>query len=753
MDFWRAVGILDKRKWLILLSVVVAMGLTFVATRLIGSRWIATVRLAAASTSPLTGSATTEREENDVIAARNQAKIYAVMVKGGGVMEPALRSLRQTQVPADLLKNIEVEAAGPGLFLLSVTDSSPSRAEALANALANSLKDWNKQLSTDAAVRVVKLLEGQLHKANVELRRRRQKFEQYRRQHQIVVNLNEQLTPALTRLQSARLQRDDVSERLAEAKARLAARQAELAKMPASIPLRAAGEMSPLAKQLEAQLAEVRGQLTALRSRYTENHIEVRKAVAAEAALQADLDKEVANVAASNAKQPNPELQPLREAIRDLKRDITGYQAQLNVLGQSVKTAGSLVSKFTGVDGPLGALAQDVAEQTETRANIAARLQSARMALDVAESQDPIKVVDPVGEFNPAQNSTQGRTQKLLLLAAFCALMGTSGVIIALDSIDRRVRTISDAERVLAAPLVTAIPLPLGAVTTATLARTTELHPLSLHSEAYRFLGLHLLNARGPRVQSLMVISAKADQGSTNTVTNLGITLAQAGQRVVIVDANIRTPQVHGVFGMANDFGLTDLLAEPDGAAFEQALKPTSVPNLRVITSGSATENPWELFRSQNLLEVSHRLRDLADYVIYDTPSALAFTDALNLTPAVDAAFLCVRALEQASGAEQRLVQWLEQAGVTVLGSVLSDVPASVLESYQNYQRYYPTTGTPTNGAPAPVLATGPALEAVAPIPASVNAQSWIQMPENGASIGYMDNGFNGNGQNGGPNS
>jgi capsular exopolysaccharide synthesis family protein len=204
-----------------------------------------------------------------------------------------------------------------------------------------------------------------------------------------------------------------------------------------------------------------------------------------------------------------------------------------------------------------------------------------------------------------------------------------------------------------------------------------------------------------------MVLSAKADQGSTSTVTNLGITLAQAGQRVIIVDANIRTPQVHEVFGLSNEFGLTDVLQTPDAASLERALRPTMVPNLRVMTSGPGCENPWELFRSDNLTETSYRLRELADYVIYDTPSALAFTDSLNLARAVDAAYLCVRALETPSGAEQRLVELLEEANVTVLGSVLNDVPASVLDSYQNYLRYYPTRPGPEASEGAIAVAGG----------------------------------------------
>jgi capsular exopolysaccharide synthesis family protein len=186
-----------------------------------------------------------------------------------------------------------------------------------------------------------------------------------------------------------------------------------------------------------------------------------------------------------------------------------------------------------------------------------------------------------------------------------------------------------------------------------------------------------------------MVLSAKAEQGSTTTISNLGITLAQAGKRVVIVDANTRTPELHRVFDLPNTFGFMDLLQKSDQGSLARALQPTPVPNLYAISSGSAPDNPWELFRSDNLDAVSQKLRGFADFVLYDTPSAAIFTDALNLAPVADAAVLCVRALQPLSGGEQRIIDLLGEAQVPVLGCVLNDVPAAVFESYPHYKRYY----------------------------------------------------------------
>ena len=99
----------------------------------------------------------------------------------------------------------------------------------------------------------------------------------------------------------------------------------------------------------------------------------------------------------------------------------------------------------------------------------------------------------------------------------------------------------------------------------------------------------------------------------------------------------------------------------------------------------------WQGIPVEEARELCRRIdRERADYVIFDTPSALAFTDTMSLARIMDGAYLCVRALEQLSGAEQRLVESLERSGVVVLGSILTNVPVSDLDGYQNYQRCYP---------------------------------------------------------------
>lgn len=758
MDFWRAVEILAKRKWLILLSVVVATTLTYGATRLVGSKWVAAVGFFSATDSTILPNAPdplkTSDRGPDMLVADQQAGAYSQLVREAAVLEPALKELNlngnDLQIQ-EVLQNLKFVATSPRSFELQVTDSNPERAGNLANSIATSFQTQYARLFTTNAKIVVRLLKEQLAQADKELRTARLQYESYLNRVGIVSQPDENLRMVMDRLRSARQKRDDAAERAAQSQARMAVAERDLRSLPLTVAREKPLERPQLVIELEQELARAETALTRLEGRYTAEHPEVKQAREYRDNFAKRLQQENSKLPKTLSQEPNPARQPLEQGVRELRQDINGNQASLASLDSDIAKLEAQLSRFQGVPGNIAALSADVAQRSEERQNVASRLRAAEADLVATSGRIPLSITNPVGTMNVPLNSTEGRTKKLILLAALCALVGSAGLIIAFDSVDRRLRNVHDAELALPSRVLAAIPQPLGPVTAAGLSRAAEQFPLSLHAEAYRFLAVNLLGAREQGVRSVMLASAKADQGSTSTLTNLAITLAQAGQRVIVVDGNLRTPQVHQVFGMSNTTGFSTLLRRPDAATMELALQPTSVPNLRVITSGPDNGNPWELFRSENLREVARRLEDLADYVLYDTPSALAFTDALNLAPAVDAALLCVRALEPTSGAEQRLVEMLEQANVTVLGSVLSDVPASVLDSYVNYQRYYPSQQSGTEGAPAlPATSAAPAVNGythgtvangvAANGTAKPDSSAWIDMPSAGAPSGKSEN-------------
>jgi polysaccharide biosynthesis transport protein len=731
MDFWRVTAILNKRKWFIVLSVLVGTALTYGATRLIGSKWLATVQFVSPQGSGLTltsdAAAAEPGSEASMLAAKSQALIYTAIVKSRDVLEPALKdSLEQDRLPPDLLKNIEFVAVAPHLFQLQVTDTSIGRSEKLANALADHFIEVDHKVRTAQAQKTVDLLAAQMRDADNKLTKAHDKYDAYRSEHHIVATLSATLDTVLNRLREARQRHDDADQKLADAKARLAKAEGELAALPLTVPALAAPMQGTQGatdvKGLQEQLAQADRQLAEYHLRYTESMPIVQRAVAARAAIVARL-KAAQDKGPNGAggEQPNPARAPLQLQVQSLTQEIAGYQALNGTLDGNIADINKELDQYKGVDSPLGALAADVASQSESRSNLAARLRASRAQLDVTENMNPLTIMDRVSDFNPPVNTALGRSLRMVGIGALCSLIAMCGLVIGLDSLDRRVRSVKEAEIALPAPIIAAIPQPMGLVTYDSLARATEIHPQSIHSESYRFLGLRLLSPDLRHVRSLMMLSAKAEQGSTTTITNLGITLAQAGKRVIIVDANVRTSELHKVFGVKNEYGYTDLLERPDGASLARALQPTTVANLQIITSGPQPENPWEMFRSSAVSDVAEQLEAVADYVLYDTPSSVIFTDALNLAPVVHAAFLCVRALEQVTGAEERLVKQLEEAHVPVLGCVLTDVPTAVVEGFSNYLHYYgPAANTKA-------LAAG---DVIGEHGSVGDEGSWIQLPQ-----------------------
>ncbi len=696
MNFWRATEILGKRKWLILFSVMVAAVLTAGATRLVGSKWVGTVRLVVPQNSAIVrtpgAAGSTEDASGEGLAGqealKGQIAVYTAVVKSRSVIEPVFAKLGVTELPKDFLRHIEITASGPRLYELSVTDTTPARAKSLANAIAEQFVERYRSLNSEQSEKGLEILKEQMQLANVKLVSLRSRYDKYRGDHQIAGTLNNNLELALTRLKDNRQKADETTQRLAEAQAQLQAMEGQplpKGKVPAPPPVNIA------AVQLGKELKAAEQHLTELRSRYTESWPEVKKAVEKRDDIKGRLEIATSSFTGTAAAAENSLVSP--EAIRllrknDIEQNIAGYAAKLNALNASITAAQAQVDLLKGVDGSMNTLTNDITEQADIRNALAGRLSRAQMQLDVSHAQNPIEIMDSVNDFNPPMNTTQGRTLKLTLIGALCALVLSSAIVLSLDSVDRRLKTVTEAEFILPVKMVAAIPQHMGKVTYELMARATELQPQSLHAEAFRFLGMHVLN-QVPPMRSIMVLSAKAEQGSTTSLVNLGITLAQAGKRVILVDANVRTPELHQAFTLNNTFGFTDLLRSPNRKAIEKALHSTSVANLQVVTSGATPSNAWELFRSPSLLELSDRLHEQADYVLYDTPSALIFTDAYNMAPVVDGAFLCVRAFQLLTGSEERILDLVKAADVTMMGGIMTDVPASVIQGFQNYQHYY----------------------------------------------------------------
>lgn len=212
------------------------------------------------------------------------------------------------------------------------------------------------------------------------------------------------------------------------------------------------------------------------------------------------------------------------------------------------------------------------------------------------------------------------------------------------------------------------------------------LQPSSGIAEAARAIRTNIVFISPDRpVRSLLVTSAGPSEGKTTVATSLAITMAQAGQRIVLVDCDLRRPRVHRLFSVSNDYGVTSALLEsPEDVVVHES----EVQNLSVLPSGPLPPNPAELLHSDAFRALIEHLGQRFDRVIIDSPPVLPVTDAAVLSTRVDGALLVVRASATTREVAQRAARSLRDVGGRIVGVVLNAVD---LESrrYGFYRYYY----------------------------------------------------------------
>ena len=216
--------------------------------------------------------------------------------------------------------------------------------------------------------------------------------------------------------------------------------------------------------------------------------------------------------------------------------------------------------------------------------------------------------------------------------------------------------------------------------------------PKSAASEAYRTLRTNIQFAGLDRpCRTIVITSATPAEGKTTTAANFGVVCAQAGSRVCLVDADLRKPSLHRVFGMDNQRGLTTALLE--GKTLGDVAVTTIVPGLSVVVSGPLPPNHAELSASKRMHDLLEAAARDFDLVICDTPPVLSVSDAVALCARCDGVILVVRAGGVSSAVVRRAAEQIDAVKGRILGVVLNRVDMSRHGYYAEYHRYYRAYG------------------------------------------------------------
>jgi receptor protein-tyrosine kinase len=303
----------------------------------------------------------------------------------------------------------------------------------------------------------------------------------------------------------------------------------------------------------------------------------------------------------------------------------------------------------------------------------------------VDKSASPVKatIVDPASyDASPVSP----RPVLNLALAAIVGLMLGFGAAVLRSLLDNTVSTAEDVEHAIDAPVLTNIAYD-GNVTKHPL--LTEAGGHAPRAEAFRLLrtNLQFLNL-DTRPRSLVITSAVPGEGKTSTATNLAIALAQTGQRVLLVDGDLRRPKVASVLGLERAVGLTTVLV--GRSDLHESIQKHAGSGIYFLASGPIPPNPTEVLQSHAAQSLFERLKDMFDMVIVDAPPLLPVSDAAIMARDVDGAILVVRHGKTTKDQLRQARLRLAQVDANLFGVVVNMSPRRGKNAYMYEYEYEP---------------------------------------------------------------
>ena len=385
------------------------------------------------------------------------------------------------------------------------------------------------------------------------------------------------------------------------------------------------------------------------------------------------------------------EVLKTKAAVEDLHSKITnrvdGIMLGLEARVSSLKT--SLEDLEKEVDK---AKTNDIANATQSRPYYEAKrkldeLQRFRQILDMKIAAEKIDVelpktmmVEIVDSAKPGLKPVRPNKPLNIALGIIIGLVVGIGLAFFIEYLDTSVKTIDDVERSLQCAVLGVIPQNVGLLVD----EGTE----SPHAEAYRVLRTNLLFSRkDDKLNTVAVVSAGAGEGKSTTVFNLASVFAQSGQRIIVVDSDLRRPTLHKMLKVTNNLGLTNYLLKQN--TLEEVIQTTKLPTLDFLPSGKLPSSSLGILSSGQMRDLIGELKQRYDFVFFDSPPIMGVSDASILASEVDMTLQVIQYRRYPQPMNIRAKQLIEKVGGNLVGIVLNNINMSQDESYYYYSGYY----------------------------------------------------------------
>jgi polysaccharide biosynthesis transport protein len=639
-------------------------------------------------TSSLTGSPENIGRLESLSQNENPLETQVRVVASNPVLEKTIQSLNLKDAKDQLLPipalagKLKVEGIkGSDVIQLSYKDNDPSLAKQVVNQVIDNYMDLNIKANQSDAKTAKEILVKELPNAEQSVRNAELKLRSFKERYKIIV-LDQQATAAVdaiskleSQISQSKAQLTNVIGRLQQLRS-----QAQVNSQQGVI----ASELSqaPGVQKVLTQLQETESQLRVERIRFQPGHPVIVNLEEKVATLKKLLQERTTQVSGSEAPVQEKSLQvgALRQSliadITHAEADRVGLENQINTLSQQANAYRQSASELPRLEQNQRELERKLKAAQTTYETLLKK----RQEIDIAQNQ---KISNArVISYALLPDSPEGPRKVLFIVggAAFGLFLGIIAAF-SLDLIDRSVKTVKEAKEVLKYTLLGVIPvlgknvknhssiagvdIPLPKI----IGRDIPHYPFGA---AYQILQANLkFLCSDKTLKSIVVTSSVAKEGKSEVAANLAVTMAQMGRRVLLVDADMRHPIQHHVWGLTNATGLSNIIV--DQVAIKSSVQEV-MPNLDVLSSGVLPPNPLALLDSQRMATLIASFNREYDLVIFDTPSLSGMADAAVLSNLTDGILLVVRPGVVDWNSANSAKEFLTQSGQKVLGIVINGV-------------------------------------------------------------------------------
>lgn len=539
---------------------------------------------------------------------------------------------------------------------LRFVSTEPELAADMANALAAAYIQQNTEFRFNTSKEAAEWLEGQLGEQRKKVEESEAALQRYRETHDavavedrqnIVVQRLAELNAAVTKAKTTRIEKEALYNQL---------RSMEAAGALDSVPAVLANDY---VQTIKADLAAVQRQQAELAEKYGERHPEMIKIRTAVQATEAKLHLE------------------LRKIVDSVRSEYEAALAQERSLSGALDTQKAEAMSLNRRGIEFSVLSREAESNRQIYEALLQRTRETGISGEFKASN--IRVVDraemPGSPFFP-------RKQRDISLAALTGLVLALGFVFFFEYLDNRIKSPQELRATLNVPFLGMVPSIPGQHQ----ALLTGPVPPNF-GEAIRSVRTNVLFSSAEEGAHVIVVtSAGPGEGKSVVSSNLAVSLAQAGQRVLLVDADMRRPRVHEIFEMPQEPGLSNLLVG-DCKPSEAVRKWQTVGGLCVLPAGMIPPNPAELLGSKRFDEYLHTLGSHFDWVIVDSPPVLAVADAAVVANGASGVVFVVGADQTSRQAAREAIHQLQAAHARIIGTVLNRVDLERNPYY--YSHYY----------------------------------------------------------------